>query len=90
MDRTEAPVEVVKWYTHVRKFPALIGRTSDGTRIPGGPYTPTQLVVGAVLAWVASQTSWAWAHFGRVGNVVVLLVLVGGPVFVLGRAPIGV
>ncbi len=78
-----------RWYTHVRRFPTLIGRTSDGKRIPGGPYTPTQLVVGAGVAWLASQTTGLWAQFGRVGNLVAFAVIVGVPVIALGKAPLG-
>lgn len=78
-----------KWYTHVRRIPILIGRTSDGKRIPGGPYTPTQLIVAAAVAWLAAKTTWAWAHFDRVGNILTFLVLVAGPVFALGRLPAG-
>ena len=70
--------DVVKWYTHARRFPTLIGRTHDGRRIPGGPYTPTQLIVGAVLAWAASKTTSVWAHFGRVTDIVLFVVVVGG------------
>lgn len=89
MAAVEETTEVVKWFTHARKFPALIGRTSDGKRIPGGPYTPTQLIVAAVLGWLASKTTWVWARFDRVGDLVAFAVLVGGPVFLLGRLPIG-
>lgn len=89
MAAVEETTEVVKWFTHARKFPALIGRTSDGKRIPGGPYTPTQLIVAAVVAWLASKTTWVWARFDRVGDLVVFAVLVGAPVFLLGRLPIG-
>ena len=44
----------LKWYTRARKFPQLIGRTPDGTRIPGGPYTYTQVAAGVVTAVYAS------------------------------------
>jgi len=81
--------DVVKWYTHARRFPSLIGRTSDGTRIPGGPYTPTQLITLAVLAWTASKTTWVWARFSTVGNIIFFVALVGLPVYALGKLPIG-
>lgn len=89
MSSEETSQEVIKWYTHVRKFPTLIGRTSDGKRIPGGPYTPTQLLVGAGAAWLMSQTTWVWARFGRMGNITTFLLVVGGLIFGLGKLPIG-
>ena len=81
--------DVVKWYTHARRFPTLIGRTHDGKRIPGGPYTPTQLIVGAVLAWTASKATSIWAHFGRATNIVLVVVVVGGVTLALGKVPLG-
>ncbi|MDN5562557.1 MAG: hypothetical protein L0G49_02080 [Luteococcus sp.] len=43
----DSDLEVVKWYTAARKVPSVIGRTKDGTRIPGGPFK-----VSAVLTTV--------------------------------------
>jgi hypothetical protein len=81
--------QVVKWYTLARKFPQLIGRTHDGTRLPGGPYTVTQIVAGGAVLFVASKTSSLWANFGLMGNIAVLLGVTWGVVVALGKIPLG-
>jgi len=82
-------IERVKWFTLARKFPQLIGRTPDGARIPGGPYTITQAIGGLVVLVVGYYSMGLWANFGVLGNYVVLLSLTGAVVFGLGRIPLG-
>jgi len=82
-------IERVKWFTLARKFPQLIGRTPDGARIPGGPYTITQAIGGLVVLVVGYYSMGLWANFGILGNYVVLLSLTGAVVFGLGRIPLG-
>ena len=66
--------EVVRWYTHARRFPILIGKAGmNGDPLPGGPYTSTQ-----VVAWFATLaglyfTRDVWGQFGDFMNAVVLL-----------------
>lgn len=82
--------EVVKWYTRARKFPTLIGKTPDGTRLPGGPYTITQVLVGAALAVLLASPPWWWTRFfDPMTNVAIFVLVVGGGVFFSGRLPIG-
>jgi hypothetical protein len=81
--------EVVKWYTRARRFPQLIGRTPDGKRIWGGPYTITQVVTAGVLLFVGVNTAGMWARYGLVGNGVLLLGITYGVVLGLGRVPVG-
>jgi hypothetical protein len=81
--------DVVKWYTRARKFPQLIGRTPDGTRIWGGPYTITQAVGAGAILFVGLNTMWLWASFGMIGNFVVLGLVTYGAVLLLGRIPVG-
>lgn len=85
----EASVEVVRWYTRARRFPQLIGRTPDGTRIPGGPYTFTQVIVTAVFLLVAVKTVDWWGPFDLIGNVMTLALATVGVVWGLGRIPVG-
>lgn len=85
----EPQLEVVKWYTRARKFPQLIGRTSDGFKIPGGPYTFTQVGVGVTVLMLGQQTARLWAHFGLMLNVVVLLGVTWAAIALSGRLPIG-
>lgn len=81
--------EVVKWYTNARKFPQLIGKTPDGARIWGGPYTFTQVGVGVGIVVVASQTTWLWGHFGLVGNIAIVGLVLVVSVWAAGQLPIG-
>jgi hypothetical protein len=81
--------EVVKWYTRARKFPQLIGRTPDGMKIPGGPYTFTQVIgAGAVLVIGLKTMRW-WATHGFLGNAVILIGATYATLLVLGRIPVG-
>lgn len=75
----------LKWYTRARKFPQLIGRTPDGTRIPGGPYTYTQVAAGVVTAVVLAQTTWLWAHGGLILNATIFIGATIGAVFAAGK-----
>ncbi|MFE6508090.1 hypothetical protein ACFVBP_10505 [Nocardioides sp. NPDC057764] len=86
---TESGSDVVKWFTRARKFPQLIGRTPDGTRIWGGPYTLTQALGGAGVLVVGLKTMSLWAHFGFIGSLVVLVAVTGSVVWGLGRIPVG-
>ena len=79
----------LKWYTRARKFPQLIGRTPDGTRIPGGPYTYTQVAAGVVTALVLSQTTWLWAHGSLIFNATIFIGLTVGAVIASGKLPPG-
>lgn len=81
--------EVVKWYTRARKFPQLIGRTHDGTRIPGGPYTYTQFIGGFACLLVGTNTIGWWGRFGTISNIGLLGIVTYATVWLLGRAPIG-
>ena len=82
-------VERVKWFTLARKFPQLIGRTPDGARIPGGPYTITQAVGGLIVLVGGYYSMGLWANFGVLGNYTLLLALTGAVIFGLGRIPLG-
>ena len=81
-----APPEVVRWYTRARKFPQLLGHT-DGAKIPGGPYTHTQVIGGAVVLVLGAKTMRWWGHAGFIGNVLLLGGATAVVVFGLGRLP---
>ncbi len=81
--------EVVKWFTRARRFPQLVGRTPDGARLWGGPYTVTQVVGAGVALFLGTQTMGLWAHYGLFGNAGVLLGVTYGLVLALGRIPVG-
>jgi len=86
---TEDQYEVVKWYTRARRFPQLIGKTPDGARLWGGPYTYTQ-VIGFVIVLVAGiKTVGFWGQFGLIGNALLVLGAAYATALGLGRLPIG-
>lgn len=82
-------LETVKWYTRARRFPQLLGRTPDGTKIPGGPYTITQAVGAGLVLFVGVNTMGLWARYGMFGNAAGLLGLTALTVVGLGRIPVG-
>ena len=53
--------EIARFYTRSRRFPKMIGRMTDGSRIPGGPYTLTQVGFGgvALMGLLATRTLWS-------------------------------
>lgn len=81
--------EVVRWYTRARRFPQLIGRTPDGARIPGGPYTITQVLTAAGILAVGLKTLPLWARYGLIGNGLILAAVTYGAVLAVGRIPVG-
>lgn len=81
-------LEVIKNFTRGRKFPQLIGRTPDGKKIYGGPYTLPQVVGGGVAALILWVTRPLWLG-GLVWNVGFALAVVLGTVFALGKLRLG-
>ncbi len=81
--------QVVRWYTRARRFPRLIGRTPDGARIWGGPYTITQVTAAGMMLLLGLWTTSLWAHHGLVGNALLLGAATYAVVFGLGKIPPG-
>lgn len=76
--------EVARFYTRSRKFPRMVGRLPEGTRIWGGPYTFTQLGLGVAAMLGALLTRSVWST----GSILVDLALIlgiGWGVAYLGR-----
>ncbi len=80
---------MARWYTVALRIPQLIGRTPDGTKLPFGPYTIPQLLVGVAAAAVLWNTTMLWARFGLVMNLVLGAGLVFAVVWATGRLPLG-
>ncbi len=80
---TPAPdqTDVVRWYTHARRFPILIGKAGmNGDPLPGGPYTSTQVVAWFGTLAVLYLTRDFWGVFDGFTNGMLLLgipILVG-------------
>lgn len=85
----EAPTEVVRWFTRARRFPHLIGKTPDGTRLIGGPYTVSQVIVAATVFVLGYQTMGLWASYGLVGNHLILGGTAWGASYLMGKVPLG-
>lgn len=79
----------LKWYTRARRFPQMIGRTPDGTRIPGGPYTYTQVGVAVAVAILLSRTTWLWARGSLLLNAALFLTICVAALFLTGKLPPG-
>jgi len=58
-------------YTHARRFPLVVGQIG-GYYLPV-PWTPAQLIVGIGTLVLLLWTRRAWAYFGAIGNIVVVL-----------------
>ncbi|TDC48322.1 hypothetical protein E1212_21660 [Jiangella ureilytica] len=87
MAEDQDDLETVKYYTRARKFPQLLGRMPDGTKIPGGPYTVQQLIAAIIIIVVGGLTIDTWGVFGVFGNVALLFGTAFGAVFLIGRLP---
>lgn len=81
--------EVVRFYTRARRFPHVLGRFPDGTKIPGGPYTLTQVVGGGLLVLIGVRTMGVWGVGNGMTNVAFLLLATVGTVKLLGRLQTG-
>jgi hypothetical protein len=55
------PLEVARFY-RITKYPKVMGRFYDGTKIPGGPYTMTQGVTGAIALFLVINTNLLWTR----------------------------
>ena len=81
--------EPARWYSGARRFPQLIGRTPDGARIPGGPYSVHQVVAATALLIIAARTLDTWARFGLFGNAAVFIGAMWLVVWGTGAIPLG-
>lgn len=77
-----------RFYTGARRFPILLARWSDGSRIWGGPYRASQ--VGAVLAMcvLLYLTRQLWLGLPNTGKVVLPAVLIIGVFVGVGKLPL--
>lgn len=78
---------IAKWFTRAKKFPILLGKFPDGTRIPGGPYTQTQGVF--LLGWLilgGTQID-RWGTDNLLYNLVLLAGSGVGLTYAIGKLP---
>ncbi|MGW1496356.1 hypothetical protein [Streptomyces sp. NPDC002402] len=74
-------------YTRARKHPLVIGKLPGAGRLPGGPYTITQIVTMVVAFGLLAVTQALWAHFG-LANILIMIALPWGLAWVLRYARI--
>lgn len=85
---SEEPLEVARFY-RTTKYPRVMGRFYDGTKIPGGPYTMTQGVVGAMALFIVLQTSSLWARGNSLLDLPLGALFVWGAAWVAGHIRVG-
>jgi len=80
-------IEVARFYTRSRRFPKMIGRMHDGTRIWGGPYTITQAFVGASVFLLAMITRAQWGSGFILADIPMAIVFAGAATYGAGFIP---
>ncbi|GAA4660216.1 hypothetical protein [Arthrobacter cryoconiti] len=75
--------EVVKFY-RTSKYPLMLGRLPDGSKIFGGPYTAAQGIAGAAMIILVLSSWGLWANYGLIGNIIVGATAVVVPVYFAG------
>lgn len=76
-----------RFYTSARRFKQVLGSLPDGTKIPGGPYTYTQIGVMLatfVLGWL---TRGIWGTDSAIGDLIILIAVAFGLGFIISRMP---
>lgn len=92
---SDSDLEVVKWYTAARKVPSVIGRTKDGTRIPGGPFKVSVVLTTVGVFVVGKQLLGLGMTSGATPWIVLVAVAIGAGALVSvmptdGRNPLNV
>jgi 3-oxoacyl-[acyl-carrier protein] reductase len=61
-------------YTRARKHPLVIGKLPGAGRLPGGPYTITQVMTMVISFGLLVMTRGLWAHFGAMNFILMALI----------------
>lgn len=80
--------EIARFYTRSQRFPKLIGRMTDGSRIPGGPYTMPQVLSGCFVFLVAMLTRNLWMTDVALLDLAITAGVTYAAIFVVGFLPI--
>lgn len=76
-----------RFYTRARRFPVMIGRFADGTRLPGGPYTFPQIVSAAIALLIALMTRGVWSRGNSLVDVLIAVAVAIGVAIMVGKIP---
>lgn len=79
--------EIARFYTRSRRFPKMIGRMTDGSRIPGGPYTLTQVGFGGVALMLLLMTRTMWSTGVTLLDLAITAGVAWGVTWVVGMLP---
>lgn len=79
-----AEPERIRFYTSARSIPYFLGKVGDFV-LPGGPYSLTQGVVGAVVLFVCLWTKKYWSTGNEIIDFIISGVLAAGACYLSGR-----
>ncbi len=82
-----AKEEIARFYTRSRRFPKMIGRMTDGSRIPGGPYTLTQVGFGGVALMGLLVTRTLWGTGATLLDLAITVGVAWGVTWLVGLIP---
>lgn len=82
-----AKEEIARFYTRSRRFPKMIGRMTDGSRIPGGPYTLTQVGFGGVALMGLLMTRTMWSTGATLLDLAITVGVAWGVTWLVGLIP---
>lgn len=81
------PEEFGRFYTSARFFKQVLGSLPDGTKIPGGPYTHTQIgtMLGIIVGgWILRGF---WTTGSGFGDIFMLLAVAVGVGYLIAQLP---
>lgn len=90
MAQEEKQTETVgRFYTSARFFKQVLGSLPDGTKIPGGPYTYTQIgtMLGILIGGWALRGLGIWTSGSGLGDILLLLVVAVGAGYLIAQLP---
>jgi hypothetical protein len=83
VDTDADQIEVVRFY-RTTKYPRMLGRLPDGSRIWGGPYTFTQGIIGGSVLLLVLYTWGSWAVYGLLTNIIIAIGAVSVSLYLSG------
>lgn len=87
MSTPAGETDVVRYFTRARRIPIVFGKFPEGTKVPGGPYTGMQLLVGGLAAAALYVTYDWWKFGGFIVDGITAVALVWGVTYLAGKIP---
>jgi len=79
---------IARFYTRSRRYPKFIGRMTDGSRIPGGPYTMPQVSSAGCMFLGLMVTKQLWTTHNVILDLTWTVILTGLTLYAVGFIPI--